>query len=75
MTIVGEVERLGRAVERGEMTGQEGVRQLLEVAGLTPRSAAEMIRDWRTAVKQYEEMGRQLVQVTGHLAAKARGMA
>jgi hypothetical protein len=70
MTIVGEVQRLGRAVECGEMTEQEAVAQLLQVAQIQPGPAAEMIRDWRGAVAQYEEAGRLMVRVTAEGAAR-----
>ena len=71
MTLVGEIERLGRAAESGEMTEQEAVRQLLLVARLTPLSAEGMIKDWRGAVERYEEAGRKMVEATAELARMA----
>jgi hypothetical protein len=71
MTIIGEVERLGRAVERREMTEQEAVGQLLKVARLPPRSATEMIKDRRAAVDAYEEFGRNMVKLTAEGARRA----
>ena len=71
MTLVGEIERLGRAAESGEMTEQEAVRQLLLVARLTPLSAVGMIKDWRGAVERYEEAGRKMVEATAELARMA----
>lgn len=74
MALVDDIKRLGLAAERGEMSPPEATRQLLEVARLSPDSAAEMIRDWRTAVERYKEVGRLTVKATAEgarLAAQA----
>ena len=70
-TIVGELERLGLAVEYGVMTEQEAVRLFLQVARIMPGPAAVMIKDWRGAVAAYEEWGRQVAETTGKLARTA----
>jgi len=72
-TIVGELERLGLAVEYGVMTEQEAVRLFLQVARIMPGPAAVMIKDWRGAVAAYEEWGRQVAETTGKMARAARG--
>jgi hypothetical protein len=71
MAIVDEVRRLGLAAERGEMSAQEAVSELLKVARLTPLAAAGMIRDWRGAVERYEDAGRRMVEATAELARMA----
>ena len=71
MTLVGEIERLGRAASRGEMTEQEATAELLKVARLTPASAAAMIKDWRGAVDGYEEFGCLMVKWTAEGARRA----
>ena len=71
VTIIGELERLGRAADLGEISQQEAVDQFRQVADVTPAAAADLIKDWRGGVAQYEEWSRQVVEMAGHFARKA----
>jgi hypothetical protein len=55
MSLVDEIERLGRDVDNGTITRDAAVQQLLECSdgGLTRASAADLIDNWRTARGRY----------------------
>ena len=58
MTLVDEVERLGAAVESGELVREDAVQRLLECSdgGLTRLSAASLIDSWSTARARYQKI-------------------
>jgi hypothetical protein len=56
MALVDHIERIGQAVENGEMDRSRGVRELvhLSAGGLTSAGAADVIENWRTAYRPKE---------------------
>lgn len=57
MALVDHIERIGRAIEDGEMNRSLGVRELVHLSGhgITPAYAADVIENWRTAYRSKEK--------------------
>jgi hypothetical protein len=58
MAMIGEVERLGRAVQQGAVARTDAIAELMSSAGLTEVGAADLLDGWARGPYGYERRDR-----------------